>query len=151
MKLLKTAKQRYTFELAGGERDLLLQVLQLYPLVPSGYQPLSKASTAPEPSSQRLLDDALQEHRAQNRKQLDTLLANPEQWRPAEDRWLLTLSTPELDWLLQVLNDIRIGSWLQLGSPEDPLRTLNTRTARYYWAMEVAGFFQSHFLEILDG
>ena len=30
----------------------------------------------------------------------------------------LTLSGPEIEWLLQVLNDVRVGSWIALGSPD---------------------------------
>ena len=47
--------------------------------------------------------------------------------------------------------DIRIGSWIHLGSPETPLKALNAQTAPDRWAMEMAGSFQMLFLELLEG
>jgi len=51
--------------------------------------------------------------------------------------------------LLQVLNDVRIGSWIELGSPERPLEALGAKTAPAVWAMEMAGAFQMSLLELL--
>jgi hypothetical protein len=50
-----------------------------------------------------------------------------------------------MEWLLQVLNDVRVGSWLLLGSPDGPAETLaklSHETASHFWSMEVAGQFQ---------
>jgi hypothetical protein len=59
--------------------------------------------------------------------------------------YLLSLKISEAEWLLQVLNDIRVGSWLRLGSPdrtEEFMAALSEQTAPYFWAMEVSGHFQ---------
>ncbi len=62
----------------------------------------------------------------------------------------LTLSSPQMEWLLQVLNDIRVGSWLILGEPDEkkgkPIE-LNDANARYYAAMEFCGLFQMTLLD----
>jgi len=55
-----------------------------------------------------------------------------------------------MEWLLQVLNDIRVGSWLILGEPDEkqgkPI-ALNDDNARYYAAMEFCGLFQMMLLD----
>jgi hypothetical protein len=57
----------------------------------------------------------------------------------------------ELDWLLQVLNDIRVGSWLRLGSPADPHRLeLTKNNWDDFVALEFCGFMQSVLLRSLN-
>jgi hypothetical protein len=63
----------------------------------------------------------------------------------------LSLSPAEVEWVLQVLNDIRVGSWIILGSPEERLPELNETNAPHVWAMEMAGHFQAQLLEALQG
>jgi len=149
VKLIARAKDQLEFQLPAREKELLLNVLRLYPRIPNRYQPLSRAATAEE-SSQRLLDEALAETRLENKKALQALLKDPKRLSQHLGTWRLTLSPGELEWLLQVLNDIRVGSWIQLGSPEVPLRVLNAETAPDVWAMEMAGSFQMRFLELMD-
>lgn len=149
MKLIGRPEGQYEFQMPSREKDLLWQLLQLYPRIPSNYQRLSKTG-APDESSQRLLDEALEETRAQNRKALQTLLNDPGHLKPHESGWRLTLPAVDLEWLLQVLNDIRVGSWIHLGSPQAALKVLNAETAPDVWAMEMAGSFQMRLLEILE-
>jgi hypothetical protein len=149
VKLIRIEDGRHEFLLTRREKDLLLLVLRLYPRIPSGYQPLSK--TRPdENANQRLLDEALTESRMENKKALDALLCDQKRLRQEDTGWRLILSSADVDWLLQVLNDVRIGSWVQLGSPDQPLKSLNARTAPALWAMEMAGAFQLSFLELLE-
>ena len=150
MKLISSDNDQFLFLLAPREKDLLVQVLGLYPRIPQGYQPLSRAGAREEPS-QHLLDEALAESRLENKKLLDSLLSNPRKLSEREGTWRLSLSQSDLEWILQVLNDIRVGSWIELGSPESPLKALTSKTAPQFWAMEMAGSFQMHFLELLDG
>jgi hypothetical protein len=149
VKLIARADDQLQFEMAPREKDLLMQLLRLYPRIPSSYQPLSKAAGL-EQSSQRLLDEALAETRSQNKKSLQALLAGPQRLRQQGGDWRLTLACAEVEWLLQVLNDIRVGSWIHLGSPETPLKILNAQTAPDVWAMEMAGSFQMRLLEMLE-
>ncbi len=150
MKLLNKNTDHFQFQLAPREKDLLLQLLQLYPQVPAEYQRLTKKPDA-EDANQHLLDEALQETRSENKKQLQAMLSDPERLGPLEQNWLLKLTESELDWLLQILNDIRVGSWIQLGSPESPIEMLTASNAPHFWALEMAGHFQGNFLEVLDG
>jgi hypothetical protein len=148
VKLIRASKDKYQIFLTQKERDLLLLVLRLYPRIPSGYQPLSKARPE-EKADQKLLDDALTESRLENKRALDALLNDPKRVKQEGAGWRFILSTGDLEWLLQVLNDVRIGSWIELGSPGRPLEALDAKSAPTVWAMEMAGAFQMSFLELL--
>jgi hypothetical protein len=64
----------------------------------------------------------------------------------------LTLTNVEIDWLLQVLNDIRVGLWLKLGSPDQEVEFLGTKPeeVRDHSLMQLAGHFQSFLLYSLE-
>jgi hypothetical protein len=149
VKLLSKNKNRFEFQLAPREKDLLLELLQLYPQIPAEYQRLSKADA--EEANQRLLNEALKESRSENKKKLLVMFADSNRLSRLDEHWLLKLTEPELDWLLQILNDVRVGSWIQLGSPEAPIEALAGKNAPHFWALELAGYFQGNFLEVLDG
>jgi len=133
---------------------LLQEVLKLYPRIPPAHHVLSKEGKLPDhDSSQQLLNEALAEQRAENKKKVQTFLESPKRFAENEAGCRLILSAHEMEWLLQVLNDIRVGSWVILGSPEArmELRLLNEKTAPDFWAMEMAGYFQAHLLEATEG
>ena len=149
MKLLRKTKDSYTFHLATGEKDLLLQVLHLYPLIPAAYQRVSKGDK--DESKQRLLDEALMETRIENKRQLQKVLSDPIRLARDGESWLLRVSEGELEWLLQIFNEIRVGSWILLGSPESAVAALTVANAPHFWTLEMADYFQSRILEALEG
>ena len=154
MKLIKAVGDQLVFKISKREQRILLEVLKFYPVMPARYQPLSKgASPAVTEETQRLLDEALAEQRRQNRTQLDVMLKDAQRFREHEDGYRFTLNAGQTEWLLQVLNDVRVGSWLILGSPDEqhgkPIK-LTDRNSQYLWAMEMGGYFQSRFLEALE-
>jgi hypothetical protein len=154
VKLIRTTNEKLLFQLGKREKSLLLDVLRLYPRIPSAYQPLSKRANVPDPqSSQRLLDEALAEQRAENKKRLQTFLDAPRRFQDNEAGCRLALVPAEAEWLLQILNDIRVGSWVILGSPEpkQELRVLNEKTGPHFWAMEMSGYFQMSLLVGMEG
>ena len=152
MKLIRSTKQQLEFRLGRREKQVLLDLLKLYPCLPAARQPLSKSGGLPDPATgQALLDEALAEQRQENRRQLQALLADPGRFREQETGWRLSLSPSDLEWLLQILNDIRVGSWVLLGAPEERLAQLDEKTAPHYWAMEMSGQFQMQFLEAMQG
>ena len=151
MRLIQTCGDLSVFHLEKREKHLLIEVLKLYPRLPPAHQRLSKAGSVPDPeASQHLLDEALAEQRQENKKQLEALLAAPYRFRETQAGCHLSLSSSELEWLLQILNDIRVGSWVRLGSPEKKIQELNEQTAADIWAMELAGFFQMELLGAID-
>ena len=154
MKFVQANNNRFTFALSKRDRRLLQEVLKLYPRIPPGHQTLSKGGKLPdEEASQQLLNEALAEQRAQNKKQVQAFLDSPKRFAENEAGCRLTLSAGEMEWLLQVLNDIRVGSWVILGSPEPrmELALMTEKTAPDFWAMEMAGYFQAHLLEATEG
>lgn len=152
MKLIRTSKDRVWFQLGQREMDRLKTVLRFYPCLPSAYQRLTKTAVLPDAeASQQLLDEALAEQQAENKKRLTKFLAEPKRLASNTAGWQLSFTSGELEWLLQVLNDIRVGSWVILGSPERPLQALTKKTAPHAWAMEVAGWFQMGLLEEMEG
>lgn len=152
MKFLKAEKGRFAFRIQREEKQLLFRILELYPLVPSSHHQLSRSEERPD--DQRLLEEALAAERVQHREQLA-------KWRKTRaglcrksPKGRLSLKAAEFEWLLQVLNDVRIGSWVALGSPDGPaeyLAVLNERTARHFWAMETAARFQMVLLAATTG
>jgi hypothetical protein len=148
MKLVRASANQFQFQLGKREQHFLLETLKLYPRVPSAHQPLSRAANLPDrEANQHLLDEALAEQRAENKKKLLAFLAKPQRFTESSAGVLLKLSPSEIEWLLQVLNDIRVGSWLLLGSPEEKIDRLDETTSPHVWVMEMAGFFQMRLLE----
>ena len=154
MKFLRATKNSLFFQLGKREKTLLLEILKLYPRIPSDYPRLSKQTKALDTeASQRLLEEVLTEQRAENKKQLRAFLEKPKRFEENESGSRLALSSTDVEWLLQILNDIRVGSWVILGSPDPKgeLRLLNEKTAPHFWAMDVAGHFQMELLEAMEG
>jgi hypothetical protein len=155
MKLIRADKKSFVFAMGRREKHLLLGLLKLYPLVPATHHRLSKpAKAGQDDENQHLLDEAIAAQRRENRQQVQALLNEPGRFKETESGFHLTLSPPQMDWLLQVLNDVRIGSWLNLGSPDTEEReqlVVNEKTSPSYWAMEVAGFFEMALVEAMSG
>jgi hypothetical protein len=151
MKLVKATQTRLVFDLGQREKRSLPQILKLYPCVPSAHHMLSKSGRVPDRvANQQLLDEALAEQRAENKKLVQALLADPRRFEHTETGVRLSLSPADVEWLMQVLNDIRVGSWVILGSPENKPAELTAATAPHFLAMEMAGYFQMQLLEALQ-
>jgi hypothetical protein len=153
VKLIRINKGSLLFHLGKREKILLTQVLRLYPRIPPATFRLSKSGKLPDAeANQRLLDESLAEQREANRKTLDAFLSNPRRVTDTETGSRLSVSRSELEWLLQILNDVRVGSWIILGSPDQAMefKLLNEKTAADFWAMEMSGQFQMRFLEALE-
>ena len=154
MKRVSADDRAIIFQLSTRERDALVQVLQAYPVVPPAHQPVTKELKDPRVAGyQRLLDEALAEQRAANKRHLQTWLGAPNRFQQAKAGSRLILERADSEWLLQVLNDIRVGHWLRLGSPEftglKP-QNLGANLIPIWLAMEMSGYFQMSILEALE-
>ena len=145
---MRTYKKQFTFSLGKREKQLLFQILKMYPLVPPSHHQLSKkGKRSSQHEDQRLLEDAVADQRRLNRNQVLTMLEEPGRFRETKDDIRFSLTSTEIEWLLQVLNDVRVGGWLALGEPEElEPPEANETNAPYVLAMEVAGYFQSQLL-----
>jgi hypothetical protein len=154
VKLIRTDRDGCVFQMGRQEKALLVELLRLYPLVPAACDRHRVSRKAPDTEeTQRLLAEALLEHRRRNREQVLALLAAPERFEPSDSGFRFTLSPPQIEWLLQVLNDVRVGCWIQLGSPDPkPGESEEIDKARLpiLRAMEAAGFFEMVLLGALD-
>ncbi|MCW5554908.1 MAG: hypothetical protein KIS67_22435 [Verrucomicrobiae bacterium] len=153
MKLIRAYQQEFTFGIGRREKQLLFQMLQLYPLVPPAHHRLSQSGEGPaHDENQRLLEESLAEQRRENRREVQAMLSEPARFRETKEGLRFTLTGSEMEWLLQVLNDVRIGAWLALGEPEELELPEVTRTnAPYLLALESAGYFESALLDALGG
>ncbi len=155
MKLIRTKREKLVFEISLPEKRLLFEVLKLYPLISATHHRLSKtARSAQHDENQRLLEESLAAQREENRKNVRAMLDKPGRFQEAASGFQLTLSGPEIEWLLQVLNDVRVGSWIALGSP-DPEQgkkiVFNEKILPRFRMMELAGAFEIVFLDALSG
>ncbi len=151
MKLLRADPAGHIFQLVRRERQLLLETISLYPLVPAAHHRLSRSHGAGQSEeNQHLLEAALADQRQENRRQVLTMLNDPQRFREIKSGFELTLTPAQMEWLLQVLNDVRVGCWLALGEPEpDEKPAVTEHNAKYLLAMELGGFFQSGLLAAL--
>ena len=154
MKIVGANDQSIIFQLSNRERAALIKILRAYPVLPPAHQPVSRELKDPHVTDyQRLLDEALAEQRTANKRHLEEWLATPERFQKAKGDCHFTLERVDTEWLLQVLNDIRVGHWLRLGSPEpDDLKPhkLGLKRLPTWLAMEMSGYFQMNILEALE-
>src|SRR2546423_13172126 len=153
MKLVRKEKDEFVFDIGKREKRLLLEVLKLSPLIPTAHQGVNKtAGPTRTAENQRLLEESLAERKRENRRQLLGLLNDEKRFKETDRGCDFTLSASQMEWLLQVVNDIRVGSWIILGQPDEkkgkPVE-LKNENARYYAAMEFCGYFQMTLLDAL--
>ena len=145
--------QGYRFQISKLEKALLLATVQIYPVLDPSHHQLTKDPKDAPPAEQHLLEEAMARQRTEHKlAKLDGFLRGeaPVFREDGDGDCTLTLSGEELEWLLQVLNDIRVGSWIQLGSPNvDTVRRggLSAVEARSVAAMDMSAYFQSALLE----
>ena len=156
MKFLPNPKQSaaepvLVFQISPGEEALLLATLRLYPVLDKGHHRISKDPKSAGSAEQRLLEESMAQRRAAHRRKLDELFRAPQRFfKGASGVRHLVLTSAQFEWLLQVLNDIRVGSWVRLGCPEmeEAARVQPSRAnARALVAMHLSGRFQAALLE----
>jgi hypothetical protein len=151
VKLLKRDDTHLSFLIGKREREMFFSLLQRYPvLLAAHYSHRHPPKTEESKKNQDVIQEALAEQQKENRRQLEQLLAQPGRFVENDLGFTFRLTDSEIEWLLQVLNDIKVGSWVQLGEPgpHKPDSTpLTEQTMSLYWSMEIAGLFQHTLLE----
>ncbi len=154
MKLIRSTNSKLLFALSETEGELLLLLLQLYPRIPPSYHRISKTLQPTETEeAQRLLDEELQRHRHENIRQVAAVLTEKRLLKQTKAGFRLTLSPEQFEWLLQVLNDVRVGSWIAIGAPDTENGQeiqVTDQTAPHVWAMETAGYFEMALLGAVE-
>lgn len=152
MRLVEAKDGLYVFHLAKRERALLTHALKMFPVGSGPVAPLSKSGDEQKLAEhERSLTEALAEQRAEHKRLLDAFLG--EQGRFAEDKsgFRLRLTTAQVDWLLRVLNEVRVGLWMKLGKPEELAPLVLAGQLDAVVAMEICALFQSRLLAALAG
>lgn len=154
MKLFQANENGYGFEFNLREKQLLFKVLSLYPLVPPSHHHLTRKSASAGDEQQKLLDESLASHRVESRQRVQALINNPKNFPAFGSGFRWFAARAEMEWMLQVLNEVRVGSWLALGSPnlQQPKHAVPTaENEAHYWAMDLAGTFEMIFISALSG
>jgi hypothetical protein len=154
VKLIATTDDGFTFELTSGEMRLLGDLLRLYPLTPESIHRISKDIVPQDLAhSQELLQEELSEHRRTSLSWLSAWMDQNLDLDLTQTEALLKLKRSELELLLQVLNDIRVGSWILVGSPTQEQREQMEPTRQnhaLFCIMDMCAAFQMTLLKAIN-
>ncbi len=141
----------FVFGFVRKEKLLFEQVLRRFPLIPAAHHRVTRSQNSPQSDAQPLLDEALAQQRKTNQKRVQEFLSDTIRFQENKRELHCVIRRDEIEWLLQVLNDVRVGAWLALGEPEESvLPQLDQENARDIFAMEMSGYFQSSLLMALE-
>lgn len=154
MKLLRQFRDGWEYELSRHEATCLRTMIGEFPLTPIAAARITRTESGRDADERdRLLNESLAGHRQDLKNQAMRFLASG---RPRADKagWRLRLDPEEREMLLQLLNDIRIGSWRALGEPADlesKFSPASEKEMKYRAFMELAGYFEFKLLNLHDG
>jgi hypothetical protein len=115
---------------------------------------ISRTESSPQVAERQwLLNESLAEHRDELKRKAGKYLAAGK-LKAERDGWRLRLSTEDREFLLQLLNDVRISSWRALGQPENletKPRPAADKESSLYNLMQLAGYFESELLQFEGG
>ena len=150
MKLVRQKDGLWQYHLVQNETGVLVGLLKKFPFTKTAPVKISRTDKHPKARErENLLNESLAEHRKELKRSAQDLI-HPDKLKQQEKGWLMTLSLEERETMLQILNDIRVGSWRALGEPED----LHTKAPQpgaqepvYRSLMDLAGYFECGLLE----
>ena len=130
MKLLPRTDKHLAFELDELETQLLTLTLSAYPMAhePWSHPPSSSHKTnlrppagSPDPE---LLASTLGEVKAAHLSRLETFLSGDGIRQHPEGGSQLFLPLEDVEWFMQVVNELRVASWYRLDCPDEKLESL---------------------------
>ena len=154
MRLLEREGDRYRFGISQAERTVLFALLDRYPLIPLSHHRLCRSTGNSPSAEQALLEEAMSARRSQLKNRVRQFIADANRFRHEKNHWQVTLTREEIEWLLQVLNDVRVGNWIRIGcpDPDEGRRPPSTREGRLaVTEMEMAAHFEWLLLEAVEG
>jgi hypothetical protein len=141
----------FLFQISHREKEWLLATLKLYPALEAGYHQISRHKKSAAKAEQQLLDDSMAQQRQEHRRKLDQFLGASRRFVPqSHDQFRFLVTAEQCEWLLQILNDVRVGNWVKLGRPEMEHASklaVSPIQARYLAAIEMSGYFQMALLD----
>ena len=155
MRLVSRKVDEFVFALTAQEKGLMLTLLRFFPQVPVAHHRLNQTATSPAATeNQRLLEESLTAHKADDKEWVATTFHGSPRFQPVAGGYHLRVKRAEMERLLQIFNDLRVGSWLALSAPdlEEKKKLSPTRlTAPFIQRMELAGIFEMILLKALQG
>jgi len=150
MKLAGQDGDIWRYLLSPGEAGSLLALVSQFPVAAAAPAKISLSEADPKTlEREKLLNESLAEQRADLKKRA-AIIISPDRLKASGKGRVLQINTEEREILLQILNDIRIGSWRVLGEPdnlEPDFSKLPESEQRYWRFLHVAGYFQCQLLE----
>jgi hypothetical protein len=154
MRLARQTRQLLNYQFNQPEGDCLKSMLSQFPVTANIHAKISKTDADPKSiEREKLLNESLAEHRRELKKQAANLMGAGKLKR-GENGYLLTLNPEEREFLLQILNDIRMGCWHVLGEPEELEPEGPPQTEKemvFYSLMNLAGYFEASLLQVPGG
>ena len=152
MRLVEAKDGLFVFHIAKRERVLLTHVLKMFPVSNGPIGPLSKSGDEAKLAEHELaLAEALAEQRVEHQRLMDAFLGEQGRFAEVKGGFQVRLTTVQLDWLLRVLNEVRVGLWVKLGRPQELAPLVESGAMDAVVAMEICAFFQSRLLEAVGG
>lgn len=154
MKLFRHEGETWEFRLGPREKGLLQHLLSFYPLKPDTGPVLSRTDPDSLKDATSLLEEALAEQRIDLGEWSQRRIARGDALQQAGDVWRLTLDGGEIEKLLQVLNELRVGAWTKMGCPdqlEENLLVTDLQRAPLCVIMMAAGQFEMDLLHAMHG
>lgn len=145
MKRLDPRGELLSFQITIRERFLLLQALHRYPMLSAAHHRISHVQTPELAEAQKLLDEAIAEQHLTAKIRISELLTDGQCLKTTPHGCTLTVTSAQRELLLQCLNDIRIGCWIEIGSPEEEQRKAIPHTesnVKHLMLMDLCAYFQ---------
>jgi hypothetical protein len=154
VKLIKKGAEDYVFQMTCSQKTLLFDIIRSYPLLPAEYHRISQGENAEEfQENQQILEQAMAEEHRTKRDQIVNMLSDPKRFIHTKDSCHFFLKYTEAECLMQVLNDIRVGAWVRIGSPEHldlDEHYMDDEVAHLCYLMETSGHFQYLLLKAIS-
>lgn len=152
MKLVEAKADQFVFRFSRREREMFTHILRQFPAGDQPVGPVSKSGELAMVAEQEaLLAEAMAAQRAEDRHLVDAFLGEQGRFAEVKSAFHLRLSAAQMDWLLQVINEVRVGLWVKAGRPEQPRAMLFGGHLEPALTMELCAHFQMVLLGALGG
>jgi hypothetical protein len=142
---------KFTFRFEHAEREWFRHILSLYPVQQAAIR------SADDVAAHEALEKALAAQRRKLTEDAEVFLkAGKLQIDAAfNEFWDLTLNADEIEHLLQIMNNVRVGLWIQLGKPEPSIEELmptkpNEEQVRKHMVMHICAAWQATLMAAVD-
>ncbi len=156
MKVIRQEGGQFELQMEEEEWESFSDLLAQYPLTPADHHSLNSKSN-PDPDlkeSEQWLRDSVSNHQTDREAQIKKWIQSIKPSNNDADLMYPISFDPErADWLIEILNDLRVGSWMSLDCPSaDELsgKSWESKGWPRIWIMEASGMYESILLQALS-